>query len=52
MLYDVITLKVFALRAGKTIVSVVVVLSFLNSWGTDGTFGNENTDKSVSYNFV
>ncbi len=40
-------LKVFALRAGKTIVSVVVVLSFLNSWGTDGTFGNENTDKSV-----
>ena len=40
-------LKSFCLRAGKTIVTVVVVLSFLNSFGTDGSFGNEDTDKSV-----
>ncbi|SBW10987.1 fused ferrous iron transporter, protein B: GTP-binding protein; membrane protein [uncultured Alphaproteobacteria bacterium] len=40
-------LKVFILRAGKMIVSVVVVLSFLNSWGTDGSFGNEDSDQSV-----
>ena len=35
------------LRAGKVIVTVVVVLSFLNSWGTDGSFGNQDSDKSV-----
>ncbi|ABC23270.1 Fe(2+) transporter permease subunit FeoB [Rhodospirillum rubrum] len=40
-------LKSFILRAGKLVVAVVVVLSFLNSWGTDGSFGNEDTDKSV-----
>jgi ferrous iron transport protein B len=40
-------LKVFVLRAGKTITAVVVVLSFLNSWGTDGSFGNQDSDKSV-----
>ena len=40
-------LKVFVLRAGKMIVAVVVVLSFLNSWGTDGSFGNQDSDKSV-----
>ena len=37
----------FAERAGKTIVVVVAVLTFLNSWGTDGTFGNEDSSKSV-----
>lgn len=40
-------LKVFILRAGKLIVSVVVVLSFLNSWGTDGSFGHEDSERSV-----
>ncbi|MGL6170670.1 MAG: Fe(2+) transporter permease subunit FeoB [Vibrio sp.] len=40
-------LKRFVLGAGKTIVVVVTILSFLNSVGTDGSFGNEDTDKSV-----
>jgi ferrous iron transport protein B len=40
-------LKTFIFRAGKVIIPVVVVLSFLNSMGTDGSFGNEDSDKSV-----
>jgi ferrous iron transport protein B len=40
-------LKIFILRAGKVIVLVVAVLSFMNSFGVDGTFGNEDTDTSV-----
>lgn len=40
-------LKGFMLRAGKVIVILVAVISFLNSLGTDGSFGNEDTDKSV-----
>ena len=40
-------LKTFMFRAGKIIIPVVVVLSFLNSLGTDGSFGNEDTDKSA-----
>jgi ferrous iron transport protein B len=40
-------LKTFIIRAGKVIVPMVVVINVLNSWGTDGSFGNENTDKSV-----
>ena len=40
-------LKSFVERAGKTIVVVVAVLSFLNSWGTDGSFGNEDSSNSV-----
>jgi ferrous iron transport protein B len=40
-------LKSFIFRAGKTIVAVVVCLSFLNSLGTDQSFGNENTEKSL-----
>ncbi len=40
-------LKGFIIRAGQIIVPMVIVISFLNSWGTDGTFGNDNTDKSV-----
>ncbi|MDP6413571.1 MAG: ferrous iron transport protein B [Gammaproteobacteria bacterium] len=40
-------LKGFIFRAGKTIVSVVIVLSFLNSFGTDGSFGNEDSEESV-----
>jgi ferrous iron transport protein B len=37
----------FVLRAGKIIVPMVLVLSVLNSLGTDGTFGNENKNDSV-----
>ncbi|GGY44349.1 ferrous iron transport protein B [Bacterioplanes sanyensis] len=40
-------LKAFCTRAGKTIVMVVVLLSFINSIGTDGSFGNQNRDDSA-----
>ncbi|PMK00822.1 Fe(2+) transporter permease subunit FeoB [Vibrio sp. 10N.261.55.A7] len=40
-------LKRFVLGAGKTIVIVVTILSFFNSLGTDGSFGNEDSDTSV-----
>lgn len=40
-------LKSFIFRAGKTIVLVVMVLSFLNSIGTDLSFGNEDSEDSV-----
>ena len=40
-------LKGFILRAGKTIVGVVIVLSLLNSIGTDFSFNNENSAESV-----
>lgn len=40
-------LQGFVVRAGKVIVVLVAVLCFLNSLGTDGTFGNEDSDKSV-----
>ncbi|ATA24155.1 ferrous iron transport protein B [Brenneria goodwinii] len=40
-------LKNFIFRAGKLIVIVVTVLGFLNSMGTDGSFGNQNSEKSV-----
>ncbi len=40
-------LQTFMFRAGKIIIPVVVILSFLNSMGTNGTFGNEDSDKSV-----
>ncbi|MGF1766107.1 Fe(2+) transporter permease subunit FeoB [Enterovibrio makurazakiensis] len=40
-------LKRFVLGAGKTIVVVVTVLSFMNSLGTDGSFGNQDSENSV-----
>ncbi|WP_112480465.1 Fe(2+) transporter permease subunit FeoB, partial [Vibrio variabilis] len=40
-------LKRFVLGAGKTIVLVVTILSFLNSVGTDGSFGNQDSENSV-----
>lgn len=40
-------LKRFVLGAGKTIVVVVTILSFLNSVGMDGSFGNEDSENSV-----
>jgi len=42
-----IRLKGFIFSAGKAIVAVVVVLSLLNSIGTDGSFGNEDSEQSV-----
>ena len=40
-------LRSFVMRAGKTIVIVVVGLSFLNSYSWDGSFGNEDTESSA-----
>jgi ferrous iron transport protein B len=40
-------LKEFILRAGKIILILVLVLSVLWSIGTDGSFGNENSEHSV-----
>ncbi len=40
-------LKSFIVRAGRIIVPMVLVLNFLNAIGTDGSFGNEDSDKSV-----
>lgn len=40
-------LKGFVFRAGKTIVTVVIVLSFLNSLSPDLTFNNEDSEDSV-----
>ncbi len=40
-------LKTFLFRAGKVIVPMVLVLNTLNAIGIDGSFGNENTERSV-----
>jgi ferrous iron transport protein B len=40
-------LKSFILRAGKVIVVMVMVLSLLNSIGTDGSIGNEDSENSI-----
>lgn len=40
-------LKGFLFRAGKAIVAVVVVLNLLGSLGTDGSFGNQDTERSL-----
>lgn len=40
-------LKGFLLDAGKLIILMVLVINFLNSWGTDGSFGNEDRKDSV-----
>jgi len=40
-------LQGFVLRAGKAIVAVVLLLNFVNSIGTDGSFGNQNTERSL-----
>jgi ferrous iron transport protein B len=39
--------KLFLREAGKIIVVMVMIINTLNSIGTDGSFGNENTDQSV-----
>ncbi|HIG44591.1 MAG: ferrous iron transport protein B [bacterium] len=40
-------LRSFVFRAGKTIVLVVMCLSFLNSLSMDGSFGNEDSESSA-----
>ena len=39
--------KSFVVKAGQLIVPMVMVLAILNSTGTDGSFGNEDSDRSV-----
>jgi ferrous iron transport protein B len=39
--------RVFVRKAGGVIVAMVVVLAVLNSLGTDGSFGNEDSRESV-----
>ena len=39
--------KVFVKGAGQIIIVMVLALNVLNSIGTDGSFGNEDSDKSV-----
>ena len=40
-------LKEFIWRAGRVIVPMVLVLNFLNAAGTDGSFGNKDSENSV-----
>ncbi len=40
-------LKGFVVRAGKAIVAVVIVLNVVSSVGTDGSFGNQDSNKSA-----
>ena len=40
-------LKSFIFRAGKVIVPMVLVLNVLNAIGTDGSFGNEDSNNSM-----
>ena len=40
-------LKSFVLGAGKIIVIVVALINVINSWGVDGSFGNQNSENSV-----
>jgi len=47
MIHTWTRLKLFLFSAGKIIVIAVMILSFMNSLGTDGSFGNENSNKSV-----
>ncbi|PIE51073.1 ferrous iron transporter B [Candidatus Fermentibacteria bacterium] len=47
MYHTMTRLKSFIFRAGLVIVMVVIVLSFLNSIGTDGSFGNQDSENSV-----
>ncbi|MFZ5772606.1 MAG: Fe(2+) transporter permease subunit FeoB [Thermodesulfobacteriota bacterium] len=40
-------LTAFMFKAGQVLIPVIMVLSFLNSLGTDGSFGNEDSPNSV-----
>jgi len=47
LLYTWDRVKMFLLRAGKVVILGITILSFFNSLGLDGSFGNEGTDKSM-----
>ncbi len=47
LIHSLDRLKGFIVGAGRIIVPMVLVLNFLNAIGTDGSFGNEDSDKSV-----
>ncbi|NTV93199.1 MAG: Fe(2+) transporter permease subunit FeoB [Chlorobiaceae bacterium] len=40
-------LNSFLVRAGRVLVPVIMVLALMNSLGTDGTFGNEDSENSM-----
>ncbi|MDB9517454.1 Fe(2+) transporter permease subunit FeoB [Roseofilum reptotaenium CS-1145] len=40
-------LRAFLLKAGKVIIIMVTILGLLNSLGTDGSFGNQDSDQSI-----
>ena len=40
-------MQAFILNAGKVIVPMVIILNFLNALGIDGSFNQENSNKSV-----
>ena len=40
-------LKQFMFRAGKILMPIFIILAFLNSMGTDGSFGHEDSKTSV-----
>ncbi len=46
-LHTWVRLRSFVLDAGKIIVVMVVIINVMNSLGTDGSFGNEDSDASV-----
>ena len=46
-LHTWLRLKGFIVKAGKFLIIIIAVLGFFNSLGTDGTFGNEDSEKSV-----
>ncbi len=47
LLHTWMRLRVFVVRAGKVIVIAVFILGVLNSLGTDGSFGNEDSEESL-----
>ena len=40
-------LKQFMFRAGRILLPIFIILAFLNSMGTDGSFGHEDSESSV-----
>ncbi|OQY38860.1 MAG: ferrous iron transport protein B, partial [Candidatus Cloacimonetes bacterium 4572_65] len=47
MLHTWTKLKSFMIKAGKVIFTIVILVTFINSIGTDGSFGNEDSSESV-----
>jgi ferrous iron transport protein B len=47
MYHTISRLKSFLFRAGRVIIIIVAILSLLNSMGTDGSFGNQDSGNSI-----